>query len=113
MDCPEIRHAKAREPALQHRAHHDPCRDTNEPVAERAPDGVDVRSRQLGTFGVANALTNGSHDRAVADTFPASDPTTEGSSWAASTAAFAPYECAISTTDAGAERMAVIVPTIT
>ena len=31
----------------------------------------------LGTFGVDNALTNGSHDKAVADTFPASDPTTE------------------------------------
>ena len=31
----------------------------------------------LGTFGVANALTNGSHDKAVADTFPASDPTSE------------------------------------
>src|ERR671910_960723 len=31
----------------------------------------------LGTFGVDNPLTNGSHDRAVADTFPASDPTTE------------------------------------
>jgi aconitate hydratase A / 2-methylisocitrate dehydratase len=31
----------------------------------------------LGTFGVENALTNGSHDKAVADTFPASDPTTE------------------------------------
>jgi aconitate hydratase len=29
----------------------------------------------LGTFGVP--LTNGSHDKAVADTFPASDPTTE------------------------------------
>ena len=29
----------------------------------------------LGTFGVA--LRNGSHDKAVADTFPASDPTTE------------------------------------
>jgi aconitate hydratase len=31
----------------------------------------------LGTFGVSNALTNGSHDKAVADTFPASDPTSE------------------------------------
>src|SRR5918995_3991019 len=31
----------------------------------------------LGTFGIENPLTNGSHDRAVADTFPASDPTTE------------------------------------
>jgi aconitate hydratase len=31
----------------------------------------------LGTFGVENRLTNGSHDAAVADTFPASDPTTE------------------------------------
>jgi aconitate hydratase len=31
----------------------------------------------LGTFGAANALTNGSHDKAVADTFPASDPTSE------------------------------------
>jgi aconitate hydratase len=31
----------------------------------------------LGTFGVTNALTNGSADKAVADTFPASDPTTE------------------------------------
>ena len=31
----------------------------------------------LGTFGVTNALTNGSHDKAVADTFPASDPTSE------------------------------------
>ena len=31
----------------------------------------------LGTFGVDAPLTNGSHDRAVADTFPASDPTTE------------------------------------
>ncbi|MGH3072003.1 MAG: aconitate hydratase [Gaiellaceae bacterium] len=31
----------------------------------------------LGTFGVENHLTNGSHDQAVADTFPASDPTTE------------------------------------
>ncbi len=30
----------------------------------------------LGTFGV-ESLTNGSHDKAVADTFPASDPTTE------------------------------------
>jgi aconitate hydratase len=30
----------------------------------------------LGTFGV-DTLTNGSHDKAVADTFPASDPTTE------------------------------------
>ena len=33
----------------------------------------------LGTFGVDNPLTNGSHDKAVADTFPASDPTTEQS----------------------------------
>src|SRR6187431_592986 len=31
----------------------------------------------LGTFGVENALTNGSADKALADTFPASDPTTE------------------------------------
>ncbi|HUP31625.1 MAG TPA: aconitate hydratase, partial [Gaiellaceae bacterium] len=31
----------------------------------------------LGTFGVENRLTNGSQDAAVADTFPASDPTTE------------------------------------
>ena len=31
----------------------------------------------LGTFGVENPLTNGSADKAVADTFPASDPTTE------------------------------------
>src|SRR5687767_6833186 len=31
----------------------------------------------LGTFGVASPLNNGSHDAAVADTFPASDPTTE------------------------------------
>ncbi|MEO5576819.1 MAG: aconitate hydratase [Gaiellaceae bacterium] len=31
----------------------------------------------LGTFGVETPLTNGSHDKAVADTFPASDPTTE------------------------------------
>ena len=31
----------------------------------------------LGTFGIKNALTNGSHDKAVADTFPASDPTSE------------------------------------
>jgi aconitate hydratase len=31
----------------------------------------------LGTFGVSSPLTNGSHDKAVADTFPASDPTTE------------------------------------
>ncbi|HUQ23448.1 MAG TPA: aconitate hydratase, partial [Gaiellaceae bacterium] len=31
----------------------------------------------LGTFGIAAPLTNGSHDKALADTFPASDPTTE------------------------------------
>ncbi|MHB1243243.1 MAG: aconitate hydratase AcnA [Gaiellaceae bacterium] len=31
----------------------------------------------LGTFGIENRLTNGSHDKALADTFPASDPTTE------------------------------------
>ena len=31
----------------------------------------------LGTFGVEDPMTNGSHDQAVADTFPASDPTTE------------------------------------
>ena len=31
----------------------------------------------LGTFGIENALTNGSADKALADTFPASDPTTE------------------------------------
>jgi aconitate hydratase len=31
----------------------------------------------LGTFGVSAPLTNGSSDKAVADTFPASDPTTE------------------------------------
>jgi len=31
----------------------------------------------LGTFGVENRLTNGSPDKALADTFPASDPTTE------------------------------------
>jgi aconitate hydratase len=31
----------------------------------------------LGTFGVESPLTNGSADKAVADTFPASDPTTE------------------------------------
>ena len=31
----------------------------------------------LGTFGVDNPLTNGSADKALADTFPASDPTTE------------------------------------
>ena len=31
----------------------------------------------LGTFGISSPLTNGSHDKAVADTFPASDPTTE------------------------------------
>jgi aconitate hydratase len=31
----------------------------------------------LGTFGVETPLTNGSPDKAVADTFPASDPTTE------------------------------------
>jgi aconitate hydratase len=31
----------------------------------------------LGTFGVSSPLTNGSHDKAVADTFPASDPTSE------------------------------------
>ena len=31
----------------------------------------------LGTFGVESPLTNGSSDKAVADTFPASDPTTE------------------------------------
>jgi aconitate hydratase len=31
----------------------------------------------LGTFGIASPLTNGSHDKAVADTFPASDPTSE------------------------------------
>ncbi len=33
----------------------------------------------LGTFGVVDPMKNGSHDRAVADTFPASDPTTEQS----------------------------------
>ena len=31
----------------------------------------------LGTFGVKDPMKNGSHDQAVADTFPASDPTTE------------------------------------
>jgi aconitate hydratase A / 2-methylisocitrate dehydratase len=31
----------------------------------------------LGTFGVNDPMKNGSHDQAVADTFPASDPTTE------------------------------------
>jgi aconitate hydratase len=31
----------------------------------------------LGTFGVENPLTNGSADKALADTFPASDPTKE------------------------------------
>jgi aconitate hydratase len=31
----------------------------------------------LGTFGVIDPMKNGSHDQAVADTFPASDPTTE------------------------------------
>jgi aconitate hydratase len=31
----------------------------------------------LGTFGVTDPMKNGSHDQAVADTFPASDPTTE------------------------------------
>lgn len=31
----------------------------------------------LGTFGVKDPIKNGSHDQAVADTFPASDPTTE------------------------------------
>jgi aconitate hydratase len=31
----------------------------------------------LGTFGVVDPMENGSHDMAVADTFPASDPTTE------------------------------------
>ncbi len=31
----------------------------------------------LGTFGVDSPLTNGSADKALADTFPASDPTTE------------------------------------
>jgi aconitate hydratase A / 2-methylisocitrate dehydratase len=31
----------------------------------------------LGTFGIENALTNGSADKALADTFPASDPTSE------------------------------------
>jgi aconitate hydratase A / 2-methylisocitrate dehydratase len=31
----------------------------------------------LGTFGVKDPMQNGSHDQAVADTFPASDPTTE------------------------------------
>jgi len=31
----------------------------------------------LGTFGVEDPMKNGSHDQAVADTFPASDPTTE------------------------------------
>ncbi len=31
----------------------------------------------LGTFGVVDPMQNGSHDKAVADTFPASDPTTE------------------------------------
>ncbi len=31
----------------------------------------------LGTFGVVDPMKNGSHDQAVADTFPASDPTTE------------------------------------
>jgi aconitate hydratase len=31
----------------------------------------------LGTFGVLDPMKNGSHDQAVADTFPASDPTTE------------------------------------
>src|SRR5829696_5824085 len=31
----------------------------------------------LGTFGVLDPMKNGSHDHAVADTFPASDPTTE------------------------------------
>ncbi len=31
----------------------------------------------LGTFGITNALTNGSADKALADTFPASDPTSE------------------------------------
>jgi aconitate hydratase len=31
----------------------------------------------LGTFGISEPLTNGSPDKALADTFPASDPTTE------------------------------------
>src|SRR5688500_16153649 len=31
----------------------------------------------LGTFGISSPLTNGSHDKALADTFPASDPTAE------------------------------------
>ncbi len=31
----------------------------------------------LGTFGVVDPMKNGSHDKALADTFPASDPTTE------------------------------------
>ena len=31
----------------------------------------------LGTFGVVDPMKNGSHDNAVANTFPASDPTTE------------------------------------
>jgi aconitate hydratase A / 2-methylisocitrate dehydratase len=31
----------------------------------------------LGTFGVHDPMKNGSHDQAVADTFPASDPTSE------------------------------------
>ena len=31
----------------------------------------------LGTFGISSPLTNGSPDKALADTFPASDPTTE------------------------------------
>jgi aconitate hydratase len=43
------------------------------PLSHAKPAFLD----SLGTFGVENALTNGSHDKAVADTFPASDPTTE------------------------------------
>jgi aconitate hydratase len=41
------------------------------PLAQAKESFIDT----LGTFGVG--YTNGSHDRAVADTFPASDPTTE------------------------------------
>ena len=44
---------------------------------DRVPltNAKDAFLETLGTFGVA--LRNGSHDKAVADTFPASDPTTE------------------------------------
>jgi aconitate hydratase len=41
------------------------------PLSQARPSFLEA----LGTFGVP--LTNGSHDAAVADTFPASDPTTE------------------------------------